>query len=479
MAEMLKVEYEELIARAAELEVPLPTPPQQNPQPPCAISFTVDSGTQLDYSASAIRESIKRAEQEYLVLAESLRNAALAYEEADQAAADALTNETSVAPKSVTTPAAKQSGENDSFESPPETPGYDGYYDVRQAIADIEAPDQGPAYTKFEDDWNSYVLALQSDAVMRRFRPFEYWEGESAASVEANFEQQKKYLIQLGGGPCYQIAGQARGVVDAHKWAITQHPDSYRLYITDFWYDEYGRRGDIARQNEILTWYEDMQQDSESVLAEYYTRAGLPLALVYPSNPPAAVTIRAPLQIPDNAGEIIRGAIAGAVDAGTGVAKPEALGSALSNANVSDMVSSLTDMASQTDTASDPFTDTAPPPQPAMVPGLSTKGGVRPASVGGGGVPSMPLQSPSDASAATQGAAARPGAGGASPGAGGAAGGRGSMGGGVPMGAAGAGQGQGKDCKAKRYGDEEDIYTEDRAWTSSVIGVRRRNDAPE
>lgn len=59
MAEMLKVEYDELMARAAELEVPLPTPPQQNPQPPCDISFVVDFGTQLNYNASAVRESIK------------------------------------------------------------------------------------------------------------------------------------------------------------------------------------------------------------------------------------------------------------------------------------------------------------------------------------------------------------------------------------------------------------------------------------
>ncbi|ORX01525.1 hypothetical protein AWC29_23045 [Mycobacterium triplex] len=478
---MLKVEYDELMARAAELEVPLPTPPQQNPQPPCAISFVVDSGTQLNYNASAIRESIKRAEAEYLVLAQSLRNAALAYEEADQAAADALTEGSSATPESASTPPAQKTGGDEDFAPPPQTPGYDGYYDLRQAIEDIEAPDQGPAYTKFEGDWNSYVLALQADAVMQRFRPFEYWEGESAAAVEANFEQQKKYLIQLGNSSCYQIASQARGVVDAHKWAVTVHPTSYELYIADFWYDEYGRRGDINRQNEVLTWYVDMQARSETVLADYHQRAALPLALVYPTNPPAAVTVKAPLQIPDNAGEIIRGAIGGVIGTGTGsgAANPGALASQLGNTNIADTVSSLSDLASsQTDTASDPFA--APPPLPTGVPGLSTGGGVKPASFGGAGMPSAPLQSATDAGAATQGAAARPGAGagGLPPGMGGAAAGRGAMGGGMPMGA-GAGQGQGKDSKAKRYGEEEDIYTEDRPWTSSVIGVRRRNDVPE
>lgn len=480
MAEMLKVEYDELMARAAELEVPLPVPPQQNARPPCAISFVENSGTQLDYSAGAIRESIKRAEQEYLILAESLRNAALAYEEADQAAADALTTGSSSTPESASTPPAQKTGRDEHLPTPPETPGYDGYYDLRKAIADIEAPDQGPAYTAFERTWNSYVLALQSDAVMQRFRPFEYWEGQSAEAVEANFEQQKKYLIQLCSSYCYQIAGQAKGVVDAHKWAVTVHPTSYELSIADFWYDEYGKRGDITRQAEVLSWYVDMQERSETVLADYNQRAALPLALVYPSTPPAAVTIKAPLQIPDNAGEIIRGAIGGVVDSGTGVANPGALASQLGNTNIADTVSSLSNMASsQTDPAADPFAQPAAP-LPTGVPGLSTGGGVKPASFGGGGgMPSMPLQGSSDAEAGS-GGSTRPAAGGvgAGPGAGGAAAGRGAMGGGMPMGA-GAGQGQGKDSKAKRYGDAEDIYTEERPWTSSVIGVRRRNDTPE
>jgi hypothetical protein len=478
---MLKVEYDELMARAAELEVPLPAAPPQNPQAPCAISFVVDSGTQLAYSATSIRLSITYAEEEYLLLAESLRNAALAYEELDQEAADAIANDSSassVTPKSVRRPSGRSGGEAGASETPPpETPGYDGYYDLRQAIEDIEAPDQGPAYTRFEGDWNSYVLALQSDDVMRRFRPFEYWEGESAAAVEANFEQQKKYLIQLGGSYCYQVAAQAKAVVDAHKWAITEHPDSYGLYITDFWYDEYGRRGDIVRQNDVLTWYVDLQQTSEAVLAEYNTRAGLPLALVYPSKPPAGVTINPPREIPENAGEIIRGTFGGGGDGGSGVAKPGALASQLSDANLTDTLSNLQGMASgQNDTASEPFAAAAVPP--TGTPGLSTGGGVKPASFGGG-VPSLPLQSSADAGAATQSAAARPtGAGGAPPGMGGAMGGRGGVGG-MPMGAGGANQGQGQDKKPKRYGEEEDLYTEDRPWTSSVIGSRRRVDPSE
>lgn len=480
MAEMLKVEYDELMARADELEVPLPPPPQDNPQAPCAITFIVESGMQLAYSADAMRQSIKNAEAEYRLLAESLRNAAQAYEQMDQAAADAINNESATAPASPPptngdTPAAK----TDEFPPPPETPGFDGYYDLREAIADIEAPDQGTAYTSFEADWNTYVITLQSDSVMRRFRPFEYWEGTSATAVEANFEQQKKYLIQLASNTCYPVARQARSVVEAHKWAITQHPDSYRLYITDFWYDEYGRRGDITRQNEVLTWYDDMQKESEEVLLEYHTRAGLPLPLTYPTNPPAALVINPPREIPDNAGEIIRGAIGGVVDGATGFPNQGQLASQLSDMSVSDAVSNLQGMASAgTGTGDDPYAQTAPPPPLTAVSGPSGKGGVKPASVGGG-LPSTPSQGPAGAESATVRGAGAPAGAGAGPGGrpGGAMGGGAGMGG-MPMGA-GANQGQGQDKKPKRYGEEEDIYTEDRPWTSSVIGVRRRNDAPE
>jgi hypothetical protein len=487
MAAMLKVEYDELMARAAELEVPLPAAPGENPVPPCAITFVIDSATQLAYSANAIRQCVESVEEECLVLAESLRNAALAYRELDQEAADAMSGDLSSSSVSAVTPrspkrrstTASVSATSDTEFDPWNPTGYDGFYDLRQAAEDIEAPDQGIAYTRFHDNWNTYVLTLQSDAVMLRFRPFEYWEGSSAAAVEANFDKLKSYVIQLGSSSCYQIARQARGVVDAHKWAITEHPSTYDIYVQDQWYDDdiqAGRSGsdEIARLDEY-------QRLSEEVLAEYFSLPPLPLAPVYPSNPPAAVVIDPPREIPENAAETIRGGLGALVPETSGGAVPEGRASQLPDTNISDTVSSLQNMASsQTDTGSDPFATTTAPPLPTGVPGLST-GGVKPASFGGGGgVPSAPLQSPSaDAEA---GGATRPTASGvgAPPGAPGAAAGRGgAMGGGMPMGGAGAGQGQGKDSKAKRYGEEEDIYTEDRAWTSSVIGVRRRNDAPE
>ena len=71
-------------------------------------------------------------------------------------------------------------------------------------------------------------------------------------------------------------------------------------------------------------------------------------------------------------------------------------------------------------------------------------------------------------------------AGGAIPaaaGAGGAMG--GGMGGMAPMHGAGAGQ-QGKEKRRDpRLAPDEDLYTEDRAWTEGVIGNRRRKEVQE
>lgn len=490
MTETLNVEYEELMARAAELEVPLPAPPPEDPKTPCEISFIIDSGVQLAYSAKALRETIDLVEQECLLLAESLRNAALAYEEVDEAAADAVTDDTSVS--SVMPRSSKRSTRRNaamtadgSEEVPPTSYGFDGYYDLRQAAEDIEAPDQAVAYTKFANDWNAYVLTLQSGAVMERFRPFQYWEGTSAESVEANFEKQKNYLIDFANTYCYQLSGQVRQIVTTHKWAITEHPSTYDVYRTDIYYEDAIRRNDYEYQAWCIQEYDSMQRTSEEVLAAYYTRAGLPLMLVYPPTPPAAVVIDPPPpERPTPTAEDIRDAI-GIAEEVTSGATPnpaavasQALASKLTDASLTDKVGSFQDMVSgATDTSGDPMADVAAQPPLAGLPGMSSGGGVKPASLGRGGVPSTPMQPPpADAGLATQSAAARPTGAGAPIRAGGAMG--GGMGGGAPMGGA-PNQGQGKDGKGKRVQEDEDIYTEDRPWTSSVIGVRKRNDIPE
>src|ERR1700744_5608930 len=90
MTQTLNVEYEELMARAAEIERALPAIPTINPQGPCPLSFVGDAATQLAMSCDSMRLFLKACEREWRTLAKSLRNAAKAYEEADEGSADSI-----------------------------------------------------------------------------------------------------------------------------------------------------------------------------------------------------------------------------------------------------------------------------------------------------------------------------------------------------------------------------------------------------
>lgn len=89
----LNVEKDELIARAAELEQSIPGLPSANPGAPCSLSMVLKAAQQLALSADNMRLYLGVGERERMRLAESLRNAAKAYQDADEAAEDALNNE--------------------------------------------------------------------------------------------------------------------------------------------------------------------------------------------------------------------------------------------------------------------------------------------------------------------------------------------------------------------------------------------------
>src|ERR1700754_3171677 len=92
MTQTLNVEYDELMARADELDAPLPIPPQTNPQAPCSISFVLDGATQLALSADTIREYLRYGERQCQILATSRRTAAKAYEQFDESSAESIDN---------------------------------------------------------------------------------------------------------------------------------------------------------------------------------------------------------------------------------------------------------------------------------------------------------------------------------------------------------------------------------------------------
>ena len=486
----LNVEYEELMARADEIDAPLPAIPSTNPGGPCSLLFVDNAATQLGLSADSVRLYLEACQREWHILAESLRNAAKAYEEVDEGAAEAINDDSS---DSALTAASVGEGDDadepldlDVTDSASVDDPDDGYYDVKEAAAIIEAGDQGAAFAAFALEWDDFQRALQEETY--RFRPFSSWEGDSRAIVEANFEEQRQWIYSMAQS-CLDLANQANTVVDAHNTAVAnsqtattdeEHPTSYEVSQVEWWYARYVAEGNADGKYHALEAYEKMQQESETALSYYKQNAALPLSPVKPEVPPTATVINSPgdgsgdLDINDlldglSGADLASDGISGDALAGNGAGLPSALSGGSDDETPTDEL---------TDEPTNALTGT-----PAGR-GLSTGGsGLKPASFGGGGVggvsmPTMPLQ-PTLEPESSRPAAAVPGAAGVGrgmPGLGGAMGGSGM--GGVPM--SPGGQGQGQNAKAKRpLGGDDALYVEKRAWTSSVIGNRRRSDAPD
>jgi hypothetical protein len=455
----LSVEFDELMARANELAAPIPAPPRLTPIAPCRLQMIKERPTQeLLYSASDLRDYLAAGERERQRLAQSLRNAAIAYQGTDEGAAEALTNNTSV---SAVMPGLAD-GDNDqatltervslmASEAPP-------YLPVHKAAADLLWGDQGISFLEFADAWAAYAQTLL-DARRRRFRLFLNWDSDASRSVEQNFDQHKQWLEQMAK-LCEQLAAQTRRIVSAHRWAVTAHPALKFIQALDARW-----RAQPESRTLLMKSYAELQKKSEEVLAEYARRAGLPLSPVNPTRPPVAFKIDGPkaetkpipqpdpgplpgpgpLPLPD--GGLPSG---GFGIPGLPVIPSVPIGGSPSMSNDAQLTQALRDLKGS--------------------PGLPPGAGLKPASVGVGraGVPSMPLQPLADAEALSRVAAAAPGGPGRGiPGAAAALGGGGM---GMPMCAPG---GQGKDAgNGKRAQQEDDeIYIEDRPWTEGIIGI--------
>jgi ESX secretion-associated protein EspB len=477
----LNVEYAELMARADEIERPLEHIPPNNPPPPCALSYAKDAATQIGLSADAIRLYLKGCQREWQSLAKSLRDAAKAYQLTDEGSADAITNEGS-ALDIARSGSADDPDEDWVFDPPPPppvSPPFDyPYYEVRQAMVDIETGDQGEAFTEFAHDWARFQLVLQEETY--RFRPFSSWEGDARSAVESNFEQQRQWIyamVQL----CATLSKQALGVADAQKKVRApngsvdrnpdgsypypaEHPGPVDISYSDYLY-RYYTQNDPQNLWQATSWYEELQAKSEEALRLYAENASLPLP---PLNPSMFPTVSA---IPD----FRLGSDDGVGDIGSG------------DLPSGDGFSGMPQMPSlpMGGMPSTPDTSTpAAPPVPAPGKGLSAGPGIKPASFAGGGVgvpaaPKMPLQPWGD-NAATAGAAAGPGRPVPVPAAYAALNGKGAgggMGGGMPMGGAG-GQNQGAG-KGKAMAEQKAIYTERRQWTEGVIGRRVHKGGPD
>jgi ESX-1 secreted protein B PE domain len=478
----LDVEYAELMARANEIEQPLPRIPSTNPSAPCALAIANDAVTQLVLSADSIRLYLKGCEREWKTLAKSLRKAAKAYEEVDEGAADGINNE-GYAPGG--------NGQMSAFDDsdmpwdppaprPSPTPVEDPYYEVRQATTDMEAGDQGTACEAFAQEWRVFQLTLQRETF--RFRPFTSWEGDARTAVEHDFDLQRQWIADMVD-LCSKLSEQAETIIAAQKKLrpatgnaeyepqyanAAEHPGPLDIA----WCDENYERGVKRRDQELISfaiyWYGILQEKSEAALKIYREGTSLP-----PLNPPMFPTtsvadIDFGSGISDdtnsgNSGDVNFGSPAGELASGDGLS------------GLPGMPTLPTTGMPATPNTSMPGGAAAKMPAPAAGKGLPAGAMVKPASLGGGGaaVPGLPLQSWAGAGATSGAGAAGVGPGRAIPVPAAYAalnGGGGGMG--MPMGAPGGqGQNAGKGKRVEQEGAA--LYTEDRAWTQGIIGQRR------
>lgn len=466
----LNIEKEELLARAAELEAPIPGLPTENPQAPSGLAAGGLAVQQLSLSADSVRIYLMAGDRERRRLAEALREAAEAYEDVDEGAAQAIENETSnvaVAPVRV--------AEDVDFLTLDDTPvvamsGLDQYADVIQNAWEIEhGGDHGASLTRFADEWATHQRSLS--AAIARFRPFMLWEGDAARAAEAGLDQHRQWLYQMAE-MCRTIATQARAIASAHRTAFDDHVSLPKGYLSSTpavnepWlrYDHQSlvsmrtyfieHPENVTMRQQYLGAFVKFQQKSEEVVNEFTRAATVPP--VNPSIPPVAGRFNPPGQQlpdypiggPDNPqGDLPLGQFPGGIPS-----MPS--GGAPATPNDAALTDALTKAK-------------------AGAPARSTGPGVKPASLGAGGFGGgVPLQAGGGSEAVSRPATAGPGA---------AAGLkvppayaalRGGGGSGMPMGAPGAGQGQ-NTSKGKRpqQGDQA-LYTEDRPWTAAIIGNR-------
>lgn len=465
----LNVQKDELLARAAELEAPIPGMPSENPQAPCSLAMTVAAAQQLGLSADNMRIYLTVGHRESLRLAQSLRNAAAAFEDTEEAAEQALNSGTSVA---AVTPAPVEEAFDPAML--PDTPvvamtgGPEEYMDLTQRFFDFENGDQGAAFLAFADAWEAYERALLE--AHYRFRPFEHWDGDASYAVEANFDSHRSWLNQMAA-MCATMANDARGVAEAQRWSQSWHvgpPDKMIRHAQMVYLESQCRRvTDTKGRQMYMTMLAEVQRLSDDAMAEYIQRAALPLAPLNPATPPAAYKIEPPPEPePDT-------------DPGDGIGDDPYNGLPLDDEYLPDPtgmpgVPSAGMPTTPDDTAMLDALDDAWDDEPALLTGA----GVSPASVGGGGVgrgtASIPLQpwgSPDGNSRPAAAASGREGLG-RIPGAGAAMGGAGM--GMAPMGGAPGAQGQGANKGKRAQRNDEPLYTEDRAWSGGIIGTKSR-----
>lgn len=455
----MTVDQQEILNRANEVETPLPAgidPPKNVPASPCELNAAKNAAQQLTISADNMRTALALGAKERQNLATSLRNAAKAYGDVDDDAATALNNDGSgsVAAES----AGGADGSSARVQDTQSVAGAGGsdFTDLKTAATKLETGDQGVSVAGFAEVWNNYNLALQSD--VKRFRPFDNWEGDAATACEASLDQQQQWIIHMAKLSA-SLAKQAQYLAQLHRWARQSHPTL--ADITKL--EELSK--DPAYKDQAIKLYAEYQQKSEQVLTEYTNKAAL--EPVNPPNPPQAIKIGPPpppqeqglipsYLMPPSDGS---GTSTGGMPATPMMAPSAGAGGGTPAGTSAELTSAAHQAAAN----------------------LSKDPGIKPMSLGGGGgggAGGAPLGEPAGLAGVDS---VRPAAAGdvagLAQGKAGASSGMGGGGMGMPMGGHGQGGGSSKSKGAQQ--DDEALYTEDRAWTEAVIGNRRRQDSKE
>lgn len=479
----LQVDTQELRARAAELQAPILGLPSKNPVPSCGLALAATRARDIGLNAAVLRTYLDTGEQERQRLAQALRNAAQAYDQLDQHAAEEINTGGSVSavtPDPVEIPASTAGRP----QLPPNTTNGADYLSWKTGVPQVHSGDQGASLAKFSEALTDYRRNLL--AATQRFVPFQSWYGDAATAAQQALEQHRQWLYQMAD-LCNALASQADDLKSAQRWIWEHHPTTtdlkrYRKFA--FHGGGWGSTGDFVvytpsipfllrskPRHKQARWLDSwFQRKSERALAEYTRRTALSVV-----NPSAAQSIPgAPGPLSSRpGGDLVSPVIptapvipAGIVDSVLPAGQP-----------VSDLPQSGL-----------PFNGVPQSPGSgrqaaagAGAPRVPLGPGLKPASVGGGGgegAPGFALQSPLGAESGSLPTAGRAvaGSGGGIAGAPGALGGVGGPGL-APIGPGAANQ----DNKKGKRGPhpDETLYTEDRAHTEGIIGQRRRNDTAD
>ncbi|KWX23446.1 hypothetical protein AFM11_14255 [Mycolicibacterium wolinskyi] len=508
MADQIKVAAEELTKRATWISEQAGRWPTEAPKasPPDDLSSTKTAVDNLNAYGESLQKFTDVSKEESLRLARTLEKVAKAYSDVDENWVDPIERGTKA--EAIPVPAPEPE-----LPLPPEPPkpemvSADGYLSVEETEERLNSGDAGSLNDAIEAGFKG-MIAVTSLAPEASFAD---WEGDAADAAFAKFNKFRDWLQDLSDA-WESYAGAAVAIKNAHDKAVADHKPIAEAYkaLQDTLDDALeGTNPNQADIDALVAKMEAEQEKSRMVRETYASSSDPEMAKVPtppfgvaagggpPNNggqppgtgggggggtpggqPPGGMPPGQPAMSPASAnpaGGQPESAGAGGSPAGGGSPSGGGQGQGSGGGGGAPSGAGAPTGAELPSGSGDIPGLAEPSLKPASAGGGGGSGGG--AGGGGGGMPSAPLGPAVGAEtvAPPGGGAARGGAGmpaGAGPAGGGMAGaGMGGMGG---MGHGAGGGNQGKDKRRDpNLTPDEDLYTEDRAYTEAIIGLQER-----